>query len=71
MARRALFVALQVRGLSSSNDGARQGYSTALVELLRDAPIVTTAEVLQMVNEIIEIGGQLALYSLCSVVSHF
>eukprot|EP00299_Pterocystis_sp_00344_P015649 c7826_g1_i1.p1 GENE.c7826_g1_i1~~c7826_g1_i1.p1 ORF type:complete len:1219 (-),score=310.28 c7826_g1_i1:21-3677(-) len=40
-----------VRGLSSSRDGARQGFSMALIELLKEFPFISADDVLSQVKE--------------------
>ena len=44
-----------IRGLASSRDGARQGFSTALAELMRCVPAVTPAEIIKLVEKYINV----------------
>ena len=44
-----------IRGLASSRDGARQGFSTALAELMRCVPAVTPAEIMKLVDKYINV----------------
>ncbi|KAJ3352259.1 DNA-directed DNA polymerase, partial [Kappamyces sp. JEL0680] len=47
-----------LRGLSSSRDGARQGFSVALTELLTLIPMLPTALVLELLHDISEKNGK-------------
>ena len=47
-----------IRGLASDRDGARQGYATALAELIRAFPWLEAASILESIHDIIKIKGQ-------------
>ncbi|KAI8929432.1 DNA polymerase phi-domain-containing protein [Entophlyctis helioformis] len=46
-----------LRGLPSSNDGARQGFAVALAELLRSVPFVKTSLAIDLLVKLTEING--------------